>query len=81
MDVKDIVYIKYDSANNVGLYSDSSYYGTITEIIQFNTNYDFRFYIQYDLTDDKLKTILQNIILYKLDSSNDAIQAKDFIEL
>ena len=79
--VENVVYIKYDSANNVGLYSDSSYYGAITETIQFNTSYDFRFYIQYNLTDDKLKTILQNTVLYKLDSSNDAIQAKDFIEL
>lgn len=77
----DIVYIKYDSANNVGLYSDSSYYGTITGTLQFNANYDFRFYTQFNLTDDKLKTILQNTVLYRLDDSNNPIQAKDFVEL
>ena len=79
----NIIPIRYDASTNKGIYDNNNtdFVANINSATTFTLNYDFRIYLHTCPSNEILKTILDNVFLYKVGETNNTINSNQFYEI
>lgn len=78
-----IIPIRYDKSTDKGIYAngDTDFVANINSATTFTLNYDFRIYLQTCPSNEILKTVLNNVFLYKVGETNNTINSNQLYEI